>query len=53
MFHLGPYHSTFDGGMGDFRKKNVLQTYFRGKKFLQGNTCEENSYNEKNIFQGL
>ena len=34
-------------GYDDFRKKNVLQTYFRGKKFLQGNTCEENSYNEK------
>ena len=40
-------------GYGDFRKKNVLQTYFRGKKFLQGNTCEENSYNEKNIFQDV
>ena len=23
--------------MGDFRKKNILQTDFEGKKFLQGN----------------
>ena len=28
----------FEGGMGDFRKKDVLQTDFEGKKFLQGNT---------------
>ena len=24
-------------GMGDFRKKNILQTDFGGKKILQGN----------------
>lgn len=52
MFHLGPYHSTFDGGMGDFRKKCPADLFSR-EKFLQGNTCEENSYNEKNIFQGV
>ena len=39
------------GGMGDFSKKIVLQTYFEGKKLLQGNTCEKNSYNENISFK--
>ena len=36
MFHLGPYHSTFDGGMGDFRKKMSCRLIFEGK-----NSCKE------------
>ena len=36
MFHLGPYHSTFDGGMGDFRKKMSCRLIFEGKK-----SCKE------------
>ena len=38
MFHLGPYHSTFDGGMGDFRKKMSCRLIFEGK-----NSCKEMS----------
>ena len=38
-------------GVWVISEKNVPQTYFRGKKFLQGNTCEENSYNEKISFK--
>ena len=35
---LGADHLTFEEeGMGDFRKKNILQTDFGGKKILQGN----------------
>ena len=36
MFHLGPYHSTFGGGMGDFRKKMSCRLIFEGK-----NSCKE------------
>ena len=37
--------------MGDFRKKNNLQTDFEGKKFLQGNTRrKKKSYTEKKSF---
>ena len=44
-------HLTFaggEGGMGDLRKKNPAD-WFRGKKFLQGNTSRKRLLNWKRI----
>ena len=39
---LGADHLTFEGVMGDFRKKNVLQADFGRKKSMQINSWEKN-----------
>ena len=39
--------------MGVFRKKEILQTDFEGKKYCKEIPGEKNSYTGKNIFQGL
>ena len=54
----GADHLIFEGGGGlqtvwVISEKNILHIDFEGKKFLQGNTWQNNPTLKKNTFHGI